>query len=38
MHLTPKLVHNLKNTGKTPIKVLVFTLLDKGQPPVNPVK
>ncbi len=37
-HLTPKQVHNAKNTGKTPLKVLVFAIYEKGQPPVTPVK
>ena len=37
-HLTPKQVHNAKNTGKTPLKVVAFAIYEKGQPPVTPVK
>ncbi len=37
-HLTPKQVHNAKNTGKTSLKVLVFAIYGKGEPPVTQVK
>jgi quercetin dioxygenase-like cupin family protein len=31
-HIPPKQVHNARNTGSTPTKVVVFLLAEKGQP------
>lgn len=38
LHLTPKQVHNVKNTGKAPLKVLVLGIYAKGEPVATPVK
>jgi quercetin dioxygenase-like cupin family protein len=38
VHLTPKQVHNVKNTGKTPFKALVLGIYAKGEPVATPVK
>lgn len=39
VHLTPKQVHNVKNSSKSaPMKALVFGLYEKGQPIATPVK
>ena len=35
-HNAPKMVHDAKNTGTSPTKVLVFLLADKGQPLASP--
>ena len=39
IHLTPKLVHDVKNPSKSePMKAVVFALYEKGQPAVTAVK
>jgi quercetin dioxygenase-like cupin family protein len=39
IHLTPKLVHDVKNPSKRePMKAVVFALYEKGQPTTTPVK
>ena len=39
IHLTPKLVHDVKNPSKSePMKAIVFALYEKGQPTVTAVK
>jgi len=38
LHLTPKQVHNVKNSGKTPFKALVLGIYTKGEPVATPVK
>ena len=39
IHLTPKLVHDVKNQSKSePMKAVVFALYEKGQPAVTAVK
>jgi quercetin dioxygenase-like cupin family protein len=35
-HNAAKIVHDTKNTGATPMKMLVFLLADKGQPLATP--
>jgi quercetin dioxygenase-like cupin family protein len=37
-HTTPRQVHNAKNTGRAPIKAVVFAIYEKGQPRVIPVR
>ena len=36
-HIDPKVVHNGKNTGTTPLKLVVFYVLERGQPIAIPV-
>ena len=38
LYVTPKLIHDVKNTGKTPVKALVVAIAEKGQPLTVPVK
>jgi len=39
IHLTPKLVHDVKNPSKSePMKAVVFALYEKGQPTTTPAK
>jgi quercetin dioxygenase-like cupin family protein len=35
--LTPKLIHNARNTGSTPLRILVVMVHPKGEPSVVPV-
>ena len=34
--LVPKTIHNAKNTGSTPLKILVVMIHPKGEPSVVP--
>lgn len=36
--IPPKQIHNAKNTGSMPLKVLVVAIHPKGEPPVVPVQ
>ena len=38
LHLTPKQVHNVRNAGKAPLKVVVLGIYAKGEPVATPVK
>ncbi len=35
-HLSPKQIHNAKNTGQEPLKILVFAIHEKGHPAALP--
>ena len=37
VYVAPKRIHNAKNAGSTPLKVLVIAIHPKGEPPVVPV-
>lgn len=37
-HIDPKVVHNGRNTGTAPLKLVVFYVLERGQPIAIPVK